>query len=55
VGNSTDERLLDSALLVEAVTPIYPEDLRQPGDRTPAERARGEAWRRFRDRPRPGI
>jgi hypothetical protein len=44
--------MLRSALAVEAVTPIYPEDLRPDAERSPEELERDEAWRRFRDRPR---
>ena len=43
-------RLFASALAVDAMAPG---DFRRETDLSPVERARGEAWRCWRDRPRP--
>jgi hypothetical protein len=43
-------RLAHSALATDAMMPL---NLRNDADLTPEERAQGEAWRRFRDQPRP--
>jgi len=52
VNNPADKlaRLFASALAVDAMAPG---DFRRETDLSPVERARGEAWRRWRDRPRP--
>ena len=43
-------RLAHSALATDAMLPL---NFRTDADLTPEERAQGEAWRRFRDQPRP--